>query len=112
MALFSGRRTVFGPEVISVGEFDPEADGGYRNVICTHIQVKPKRHLFIKVKSDFPVDVAVLNQRGQPIGHKDGVTDFTLGPVSTEDWTEMGFIVGLFRGDKAKAEVEVWTERK
>ncbi|MDN5357900.1 MAG: hypothetical protein PWR17_1069 [Candidatus Methanomethylophilaceae archaeon] len=112
MAIFSGKHTVFGPELMSVGDFDPRADGGYRNVVVTQIKVKPKRMLYVQVKSDNPVDVAVVDQKGRPIGHKDGVTDDTLGPISTETWTDMGFIVGLFRGDKAKALVEVWTERK
>jgi len=54
----------------------------------------------------------VVDQKGRPVGHKDGVTDDILGPISTETWTDMGFAVGLFRGDKAKAEVEIWTERR
>ena len=108
MAIFSGKQAVFGPEMMSVGDFDPKADGGYRNVIVTQIKVKPKRMLYVRVKSDNPVDVAVVDQKGRPIGHKDGVTDDTLGPISTETWTDMGFIVGLFRGDKAKMEGLGW----
>ena len=112
MALFTGKQKIFGPELISVGDFDPREDSCYRNIVVTQINVKPKRLLYLQVKSDFPVDVVVLNEGGRPVGHIFNVKEGDLGPISTETCNEMAFTLGVFRGDKAKVEVEVWTEKK
>lgn len=112
MALFTRKQKIFGPELISVGDFDPREDSCYRNIVVTRINVKPKRMLYLHVTSDFPVDVVVLNEGGRPIGHVFNVKEGDLGPISTETCNEMAFTLGVFRGDKAKVEVEVWTEKK
>lgn len=112
MALFTGKQKIFGPELISVGDFDPREDSCYRNIVVTQINVKPKRLLYLHVKADFPVDVVVLNEGGRPVGHIFNVKEGDLGPISTETCNEMAFTLGVFRGDKAKVEVEVWTEKK
>jgi hypothetical protein len=112
VGLFKRKQVVFEQEGILVGEFDPTEPSLFRNVVHIHINVKPKRLLYLHARSDRPVDVAVFNQTGNPIRHLDGITDGTLGPISTETWTEMSFVLGVFRGDKATADVEVWTEKK
>ncbi|HKM13438.1 MAG TPA: hypothetical protein VJY42_00720 [Candidatus Methanomethylophilaceae archaeon] len=112
MALFTGKQNVFGPELISVGDFDPREDSCYRNVVVTRIDVKPKRLLYLHARSDFPVDIVMLNEGGRPIGHIFNVTEGELGPISTETCNEMAFTLGVFRGDKAKVEVEVWAVKK
>ena len=112
MGLFKRKQVVFEQDGIAVGEFDPTEPSLYRNVMHFHINVKPKRLLYLHAESDYPVDVAVFNQTGNPVRHLDGITDDTLGPISTENWTEMSFVLGVFRGDKATVDVEAWTERK
>lgn len=112
MGLFKRKQVVFEQSGITVGEFDPSEPSLYKNVVHIHIDVKPKRLLYLRAVSDFPVDVAVFNQTGNPVRHLDGITDDTLGPISTESWSEMSFVLGVFRGDKATVDVEVWTERK
>ncbi len=112
MGLFKKKQVVFEQEGISVGEFDPSEPSLYKNVVHFHINVKPKRLLYLHTKSDFPVDVAVFNQTGNPVRHLDGATEDTLGPISTETWSEMSFVLGVYRGDKATVDVEAWTERK
>ncbi len=112
MALFNRKRRVFGPEMVHVGEFDPTQDSLYRNIVVTEIVVKPNRLLYVHAKSEFPVDLVVLNQTGNPVGHIDNVNDDTLGPISTQEWTEMAIVLGVFRGDKATVELEAWMERK
>ncbi len=112
MGLLNKKQIVFEEEGILVGEFDSTEPSLYRNVVHLHISVKPKRLLYLHAKSDSPVDVAVFNQTGNPVRHLDGVTDDTLGPISTETWTEMSFVLGVYRGDKATVDVKAWTERK
>ena len=102
---------MFGPETISVGDFDPTVDGCYRNVEIRTLQVKPKHLLYVRIKSDFPVDVAVANEDNSAAGHKNGVTDDVLGPFSTQKFSTMGLFLGVFRGDKAKVDVDIWMEK-
>ncbi|HKM09794.1 MAG TPA: hypothetical protein VJX93_04840 [Candidatus Methanomethylophilaceae archaeon] len=112
MALLNRKRRVFGPDTVLVGEFDPTQDSLYRNIVVTEIEVKPNRLLYVHAKSEFPIDLVVLNQTGNPVGHIDKVNDDTLGPISTQTWNEMAIVLGVFRGDKATVELEAWTVRK
>lgn len=112
MALFEKKELIYGPERIKVGELDLTVDGGYRNVITIPLDVKPKRVITVKVVSDNPVDVVVANEKGAAIGHKEGVTDMTLGPFSTGKLKSMGVFLGVYPGDRAEAELEVWMEKE
>jgi len=112
MSLFEKRTQVYGPEEISIGDFDATADGFYRNVVTIPLTVKPNHVLYVKVTSDNPVDVVVARDNGSAVQHKDRMTDITMGPYPTEKAKSMGIIIGVFRGDKAKANVEAWMERK
>ena len=112
MSLFEKRTQVYGPEEISIGDFDATADGFYRNVVTIPLTVKPNHVLYVKVTSDNPVDVVVARDNGSAVQHKDRMTDVTMGPYPTEKAKSMGIIIGVFRGDKAKANVEAWMERK
>ncbi len=112
MSLFDKREQVYGPETLSVGDLDLTVDGGYRNVVTVPLDVRPKRSLYVRVVSDGPVDVVVANEKGAAIGHKEGVRDVLLGPFSTGKLRSMGVFLGVYPGDKAKVELEVWMERE
>ena len=112
MSIFDKRVNVFGPEVVSVGDLDYTVDGCYRNIVPIPLDVKPNRLLYVKVSSDNPVDVVVAHDDNSAAGHKEGVTDIQLGPFSTGKSTSMGIILGIFRGDKAKVNVEAWMEKE
>ena len=112
MSFFEKRTQVYGPEKVQIGQFDPTADGFYRNVVTIPLTVKPNHLLYVKVTSDNPVDVVVARDNGSAVQHKDRQKDVTMGPYPTEKAKSMGIIIGVFRGDKAKANVEAWMERK
>lgn len=112
MSLFDKREQVYGPETISVGDLDLSVDGGYRNVITIPLDVKPKRAIHVKAVSDNPVDLVVANDKGAAVGHKEAVRDVTLGPFPTGKAKSMGILLGVYPGDKAKVELEVWMERE
>jgi hypothetical protein len=111
MSLFSKKETVYGPETVSVGDFDPTVDGCYRNVVTIPLDVKPRRMLRVRVHSEVPIDVVVAKDDRSAAGHKEQVTDIVLGPYPTERMESMGIILGIFRGDKAKVEVEAWIDK-
>ncbi|MBE6528957.1 MAG: hypothetical protein E7Z64_07400 [Thermoplasmata archaeon] len=112
MSLFEKRTQVYGPESISIGEFDPAVDGFYRNVVTVPLAVKHNQMLYVKVTSDNPVDIVIARDNGSAVMHKDKQKDVQLGPFPTEKHDSMGVILGVFRGDKATATLEAWTERK
>ncbi len=111
MKLFEKKTQVYGPETVSVGDFDITVDGCYRNVFITTLNVKPKHSLYVKIESDNPVDVAVANEDNSAAGHKDRITSDVLGPFSTQKFSTMGLFVGVYRGDKAKVTIDVWMEK-
>ncbi len=111
MSLFDKRSQVYGPETFSMGEFDVNADGYYRNVVTVPIDTKPRRMLYVKVASDALVDVVVAKEDRSSAMHKEHVTDAVLGPIPTEKSHSMGVIIGVFRGDRANVTLEVWMDR-
>lgn len=108
----NSRETVYGPETVLVGEFDPTVDGCYRNVVTIALDVKPRRKLRVRVASDHPVDVVVAREDHSAAGHKDRVMEAVLGPFETGRSRSMGILLGVFRGDKANVTVEAWTDRE
>ena len=113
MALFEKRTQLYGPETITVGEFDVTADGFYRNVVTIPLMaIKHNHMLYVKVMADKPVDVVIARDNGSAVAHKDHQTDVVMGPYPTEKYESMGIILGVFRGDKSTATVEAWMERK
>ncbi len=112
MSLFERREQVYGPETVSVGDLDLTVDGCYRNVVTIPLDVRPRRALYVHADSDFPVDVVVASETGAAVGHREGVRDATLGPYSTGKLRNMGIILGLYPGDKAKVTLEAWMERE
>ena len=112
MSIFEKRTQVYGPETFIVGEFDPTADGLYRNVYPVELMVKPNHVLYVSVKSDIPVDIVIAREDGSAVQHKDKQKEIVLGPYPTEKHKSMGVILGVFRGDKANVTLEAWMERK
>ena len=112
MSLFSKKVQVYGPETVSVGDFDPTVDGCYRNVVTIPLNVKPHRMLYVKVSSDIPVDVVVANSDRSSAGHKDQVREITMGPYPTGKSDDMGILLGVFKGDKAKVTVDAWIDKE
>ncbi len=112
MSLFDKKEQLYGPEIVSVGDLDLSVDGGYRNVVTISLDVKPKRKVYARVVSDFPVDVVVANDTGMAVGHKGGVRDALLGPFETGKLKSMGMLLGVYPGDKAKVNLDVWMERE
>jgi len=108
MAMLDGREQVFVLEGLLLGEFDPSAEGFYRNVQTFPFKVKKRRVIRISIKSDIPVDVAVADEKGATAGYKQAVKEGTIGPVPTEDNKEMGIVLGVYPGDKATVSVEIW----
>lgn len=112
MALFDKREQVYGPEAVSVGDFDITVDGCYRNVVTIPLEVRPHRLLRVSVKSNHPVDVVVAREDRSSAGHKDGVMDAVLGPFDTGKSKSMGILLGVYKGDKASVVVEAWTDKE
>ena len=110
MSLFDKKTVVYGPQDVTVGEFDPTVDGFYRTVVTIPLDVKPKHMLYVKVTSDNPIDVVIANDEYSSIAHKNGITDVLMGPFPTGDSNSMGILLGIFRGDLAHVEVEAWME--
>jgi hypothetical protein len=108
MAFFDGTEQVLKIEGVSLGEFDPSVHGFYKNVKSFPFDVKKRRAIKVEIKADFPVDIAIANEKGSSLLHKQAVKEGTFGPVSTGDNKEMGIIVGVYPGDKATVSVEVW----
>ncbi len=112
MPMFGGRETVFGPETVSVGDFDITVDGCYRNVVPIALDVKPRRMLRVRISSDHPVDVVIAREDRSSACHKEGVLEATFGPFETGKSRSMGVLLGVFRGDKASVTVEAWTDKE
>lgn len=112
VSFFDKRVQVYGPEIVSVGDFDPTVDGCYRNVVTIPLDVKPRRMLHVKVSSDIPVDVVVANSDRSAAGHKEQVTSVEMGPFPTGKSNDMGILIGVFKGDKAKVNLEAWMDKE
>jgi len=101
------KKTVLFDEKIIIGEFDPSADGAYRNVKTFPLQVK-KGGMFISVDSDKPIDIAVSNGDGICIKFKESILNDVIGPVNITKKETMALAVGIFRGDKAEPRIKIW----
>jgi len=95
---------------LTIGEFDPEADGAYRNVKTFPLEVKAGKNLFISIDSNFPVDIAISDGKGMCIGSKYEFNSGTFGPTLLKNKETLALVLGVFRGDLAKVTLEVWME--
>jgi len=101
------KKTMLFEERITIGEFDPSADGAYRNVKTFPIQVK-QGEMFISVDSDKPIDIAVSNGDGICIKFKESILNDVIGPIKLTKKETMALAVGIFRGDKAEPMIRIW----
>ncbi len=112
MPLFAKREQVYGPEMISVGDFDITVDGCYRNVVPVPLDVRPHRMLRVRVDSDAPVDVVIAREDGSAAVHRDGVTHAEFGPFDTGKAKSMGVFLGVNKGDKATVTLDAWIDKE
>lgn len=108
--LFDRKITLMERQSLTVGEFNIEIDGAYDNIKTFPLQVKKGKKLFVSVKSDNGVDVCVVGTDGVNKCFREAVKDSTLGPVDIPEKGTMALIFGVFRGDLAHVEFEVWME--
>jgi hypothetical protein len=108
MAFFDGTEQVLRIEGMALGEFDPSVHGFYKNVKTFSFDVKKKRAIKVEIKADTPIDIAVADEKGSSLLHKQAVKEGTIGPIPTDNNKQMGIILGLYPGDKATVSVEVW----
>lgn len=114
MGLFSKEETVFELKDEVLGEVDSTSDTGtgYANVKHYPYKVKKRRMVRAHLVSEKPIDIVLAYPDGRLIAHKEGITDDIIGPVTTEDFTEMGVIIGIFPGEKTAFSVKIWTDSK
>ncbi|MCL2142713.1 MAG: hypothetical protein FWH44_00405 [Methanomassiliicoccaceae archaeon] len=92
---------------ITIGEFDPSADGAYRNVKTFPLNVRQGK-LFISVNSDAPVDIALSDESGTCVKFRDSILCDTIGPLEIAKKGTMTLVIGVFRGDRAETGIRVW----
>ena len=95
---------------MTIGEFDPTVDGAYCNVKTFPLEVKAGKDLYVSLDSDFPVDMAISNNKGMCIGSKYEFKSGTFGPTPLKNKETLALVLGVFRGDLAKVTLEVWME--
>ncbi len=110
MSLFRRKRVLMPPTKMSLGEFDIEEPGGYRNVKTFPLEVRAGRKLHVRVKSDRPLDLAISDEKGFCRSFAEGVTEGGLGPVDFPQREKVALVIGVFRGDMAELELEVWMD--
>jgi len=101
------KKTVLFDEQITIGEFDPSADGAYRNVKTFPLQVR-QGDMFISVDSDRPVDIAISNSDGICIKFREAILKDVIGPIALTRKETMALAVGIFRGEKAEPKLRAW----
>jgi len=110
MSLFRRKIILIPPTKISLGEFDVNEPGGYHNVKTFRLAIKAGRDLHVRVTADKPVDLAVSDNQGRCRSFQEGVTEGGLGPIPFPEKEVAALVVGVFRGDKAELQLEVWME--
>jgi len=74
------------------------------------VNVKGGKDLFVSIKSDKPVDVDIVGLDGRSIKFKEAFSDGIVGPVEIIRKGTMEIILGVYRGDLSKVEMEIWME--
>lgn len=109
--ILNKKTEVFSVRQMRVGDFDPTKPGCYDNVKTFPIEVRPQRALFFKIVSDVPISIAFANSDNSSVYHKEDMTDFGYGPIPTGRNREMGILLGVYPGDKATIDLDVWMEK-
>jgi hypothetical protein len=106
ISLPSGKNEILNVS-FTLGEFDPSADGAYRNVKTFPLQVRPG-DLFISVVSERPVDIALSDGGGICIKFRESILCDTVGPVEIKKKETIALIAGIFRGDRTEISIKAW----
>lgn len=105
------KRTVLIPETdMTVGEFDINVDGAYLNVKTLPLDVKPKRNLYVQIRSTMPMDLALSNSDGRCIGFREQMKEGVFGPTALVKKETIALMMGVMRGDLAHITIEAWME--
>jgi hypothetical protein len=110
MSIFSRKTVLIPKQSITVGEFDIKVDGAYRNVKDYPLETKVGKNVYVSVKSDNGVDVAIIDAKGFNEKFTQAVKDAVIGPVHVLERGKMALILGVYRGDLSHVEFEVWME--
>jgi len=110
VSLFKRKVVLFSEKSLTVGEFDIDSDGAYRNVKTFPVDVKGGKDLYVSIKSDRPVDVDVVGIDGRSIKFKEAFLNGVIGPLETVGKGTMEVILGVYRGDLSNLEMEIWME--
>lgn len=110
MGLFRKKTVLISKRSMTLGEFDVTIDGGYNNVKYFPIEAKIGRDLYISVTTDVGIDISVVDAKGMNEKYKGGFIGGVIGPVPVKEKGTMTLIFGIYRGDKANLEFEVWME--
>ena len=111
MGIFDKRTDVWKEEGRLVGRFDPTMPGCYDNVHTFPIAVKPKRELFVRLKADGHISLAIADSSNSSVFQKEDVVEGSFGPIPTQDNKDMGVLLGVYPGDKVTVDLEIWMER-
>jgi hypothetical protein len=111
MAFFDGAEQVLKIEGLTLGEFDPSVSGFYKNVKSFSFNVKKRKAITVEIITEVPIDIAVANENGGSVLHKQGIKEEKIGPIPTEDNKLMGIILGIYPGDRTTVNVVVWMEK-
>lgn len=105
ISLPSGKNEILNVS-FTLGEFDPSADGAYRNVKVFPISARPGK-LNISVSSDRPVDIAISDEAGICIKFRNSILcDIVSAEITKKEVVTL--FAGIFRGDKADVRIKAW----
>ncbi len=108
--LFGKKSVLIERQSVTIGEFDINADGLYRNILTYPLKVKKGKNVYVSVKSDNGVDVSIVDTTGYNAKFSESVKDAVIGPVPAKEKGTMALIFGVYRGDLAHVEFEAWME--
>ncbi|MDD2626786.1 MAG: hypothetical protein WCQ63_00345 [Methanomethylophilus sp.] len=114
MGLFSKPETVFERTDLELGLLNLQSPTGtgYDNILTFPFDVKPNRMLYADISADRPVDLVLANKDSSAAFHRENITALRIGPVPTGKNDNMGLILGIFQGDRAKVTIKIWMDRK
>ncbi len=95
---------------LTVGEFDINVEGAYKNIKTFPLEVKKGKSINVRVISDNGVDVSIVGLDGRNAKFKECVKDGIVGPVVSDGKGTMALILGVPYGSLSNVEIEAWME--
>jgi hypothetical protein len=111
VTLFGNNKPVLEIKGLLVGQFDPKVDGFYKNVMPFRFDVKKNRTIHVSIRSDAPVDAAIVDGKGATASHVDRLTSSETD-VHTGNSREMSLVLGVYPGEKATVDAEIRMDKK